>query len=101
MDGSRKSILSIRNLNKHYGGVHALIDVSLDLYRGEQLFIVGDNGAGKSSFVNVLAGIILPDEGSELYYEGERMRLKTPRDAMNYGISTVFQDLSLCNNLNA
>lgn len=101
MPEKNSPVISIHHLNKHYGGVHALIDVDLELYAGERLFIVGDNGAGKSTLVNVLSGIIQADIGSEIYFQQKLIQLKRPKDSLDLGIATVYQDLALCNNLNA
>ena len=98
---SEKPILSIRGLTKDYGGVRALNDVSLDIYEGELLFIVGDNGAGKSTLVNILSGVVSPNAGSEILFEGQPAGIDSPRRAQKLGIFTVYQDLSLCNELNA
>ena len=101
MPEKNSPVISIHHLNKHYGGVHALIDVDLELYAGERLFIVGDNGAGKSTLVNVLSGIIQADIGSEIYFQQKLIQLKRPKDSLDLGIATVYQDLALCDSLNA
>ena len=94
-------IIELRHLTKDYGGVRALSDVSLDIHEGELLFIVGDNGAGKSTLVNILSGVVTPNTGSEIHFERQAVHLGTPKQAQSMGIFTVFQDLSLCNDLNA
>ena len=94
-------ILSIRSLTKDYGGVRALNQVNLDLYEGELLFIVGDNGAGKSTLVNILSGAVLPNSGCQITFEGNAVQINSPKKAQQLGIYTVYQDLSLCNQLNA
>jgi ABC-type sugar transport system ATPase subunit len=78
--------------------VQALTDVSLELRAGEVTALVGDNGAGKSVLIKTISGIHGPDDG-EIFWEGEQVRIRTPRDAAALGIETVFQDLALCNNL--
>lgn len=96
-----KPILSLRGVTKHYGGVRAVHDINLDIYEGELLFIVGDNGAGKSTIVNMLSGCTLPDAGSEILFDGKPAGITNPRKAQDKGIYTVYQDLSLCDQLNA
>ncbi len=83
-------IIEIRNLEKWYSGVHALKDVSLDIYPNEALGLVGDNGAGKSTLINILSGTQKPD-GGKIRLEGEEVRFSNPRDAMNRGIETIYQ----------
>jgi ABC-type sugar transport system ATPase subunit len=93
-------ILSLRNIRKSYGSVLALKDASLDVYGGEVVALVGDNGAGKSTLVKVMAGATRFDSG-EYKIEGTPAKIKQPSDATGLGIQTVYQDLSLCNNLDA
>jgi len=83
-------IIEIRNLHKWYSGVHALKGVSLDFRRGEALGLVGDNGAGKSTVINILSGVQRADAG-EILVDGKPVRIATPRDAMNLGIETIYQ----------
>jgi ABC-type sugar transport system ATPase subunit len=97
---TRVPILSLRNIRKSYGSVHALRDASLDVHGGEIVALVGDNGAGKSTLVKVMAGVTKFDSG-EYEMDGKPARIRTPSDATALGIQTVYQDLSLCNNLDA
>lgn len=94
-------IITLRGLAKNYGGVRALSGVDLDLHEGELLFIVGDNGAGKSTLVNILSGAITPNPGGEITFDGRPVQIQNPKAAQQLGIYTVYQDLSLCNDLNA
>lgn len=87
-------VLEFRGVSKHFGAVRALSNVSLALYAGEVLGLVGDNGAGKSTFVNLASGTLQPDEG-EILVDGVSHRFTTPADARAVGIETVFQMLSL------
>jgi simple sugar transport system ATP-binding protein len=83
-------IIEIRNLHKWYSGVHALKGVSLAIRRGEALGLVGDNGAGKSTVINILSGVQRADKG-EILVDCKAVRIATPRDAMNLGIETIYQ----------
>lgn len=91
-------ILSCRNLEKWYSGVHALKNVSLDIERGEALGLVGDNGAGKSTLIKLLSGVHLPD-GGEIRMDGEPVRISSPRRAMDLGIETIYQYNSMVPNM--
>ncbi|MEZ0074324.1 ATP-binding cassette domain-containing protein [Planotetraspora sp. GP83] len=91
-------MISATDVSKRYGAVQALQGVSLDLRPGEVVALVGDNGAGKSTLVKVIAGAVSPDEGG-LVIDGERVHISNPHDAQRLGISTVYQDLALCENL--
>jgi ABC-type sugar transport system ATPase subunit len=91
-------LLRLRGISKAFGPVQALTTVDLDVRAGEVTALLGDNGAGKSVLVKCIAGIHSPDEG-EIVWEGEHVRLRSPRDAADLGIETVYQDLALCNNL--
>jgi D-xylose transport system ATP-binding protein len=96
-DGSsREPLLRAEGIAKRFGNVRALAGVSLSIYPGEIVALVGDNGAGKSVFVSILSGVRRPDEG-HLYIDGEAVTLSTPAVAHRYGIVTVFQDLALVN----
>ena len=97
---ARVPILSLRSIHKSYGSVHALRDASLDVHGGEIVALVGDNGAGKSTLVKVMAGATKFNSG-EYEIDGKPARIRTPSDATALGIQTVYQDLSLCNNLDA
>ena len=93
-------LLELRGVSKYFGGVRALHEVDLALHAGEVVALVGDNGAGKSTLVKVISGVEHPDTG-EMSVNGEDVRLDNPRTAAGYGIRTVYQDLSLCDNLDA
>ncbi|MEM9060694.1 MAG: ATP-binding cassette domain-containing protein [Pseudomonadota bacterium] len=82
------------DIEKHFGSVIALAGVSFDVQAGECHCLLGDNGAGKSTFIKTMAGVHKPTRG-EIYFEGQPMDFDSPRDAMNAGIATVYQDLAM------
>lgn len=87
-------ILTARGLVKRYGRVTALDHADFDLYPGEILAVIGDNGAGKSSLIKAISGAIKPDEG-EIRMEGKTIQFASPMDARKAGIETVYQNLAL------
>ncbi|MBR2574938.1 MAG: sugar ABC transporter ATP-binding protein [Loktanella sp.] len=87
-------ILQGRGLVKRYGRVTALDHCDFDLYPGEILAVIGDNGAGKSSLIKAMSGAIIPDEGDVLL-EGRKVRFTSPNDARREGIETVYQTLAM------
>jgi simple sugar transport system ATP-binding protein/D-xylose transport system ATP-binding protein len=93
-------ILSLRGITKHFGGVKALTDVSLDLVPGRVTALVGDNGAGKSTLVKVMSGVHRADRG-EYMFDGRKVTASGPAEIADMGVQTVYQDLALCNNLDA
>src|SRR5919198_3873068 len=86
-------LLEVRNVSKYFGSVIALKDISASVGAGRVTCVLGDNGAGKSTFIKILSGVHQHDEG-ELLVEGEETRFGSPRDAKERGIATVFQDLA-------
>lgn len=91
-------LLSVRNLEKRFGGVRALQGASLDIAEGETVALVGDNGAGKSTLVKAIAGVQPADSG-EILLRGQPVSIKSPVDAGKHGIEVVYQDLALANSL--
>ncbi|MFZ5750911.1 MAG: ATP-binding cassette domain-containing protein [Pseudomonadota bacterium] len=91
-------ILETRGLTKHYGGVHALTDADFTLRKGEHVAIMGDNGAGKSTFVRQITGVEQPTRGS-IVFDGREVAFASPIDAREAGIETVFQNLALADDL--
>ena len=87
-------ILEVRNVSKMFGSIIALSDVSCRVYPGEVTCLLGDNGAGKSTLIKILCGVHQPTDG-EYIFEGQPVAFDSPRDALNMGIATVYQDLSL------
>ena len=99
MPEDRRVILETRGLTKHYGGVHALNDADFKMYADEHIAIVGDNGAGKSTFVRNITGVEHRTTG-EVFVDGEPVNFKAPNDARACGIETVYQNLALADHLN-
>ncbi|MCV3210510.1 ATP-binding cassette domain-containing protein [Mesorhizobium sp. YC-39] len=91
---SREPILTTRGLVKRYGRVTALDNADFDLYDGEILAVIGDNGAGKSSLIKAISGAITADEG-EIRLDGKVTSFKSPMEARDAGIETVYQNLAL------
>ncbi|MFK0275665.1 fructose transport system ATP-binding protein [Ensifer sp. KUDG1] len=91
---AQEPILTARGLVKRYGRVTALDQADFDLYPGEILAVIGDNGAGKSSMIKAISGAIHPDEG-EIKLEGQTVNFRSPMDARAAGIETVYQNLAL------
>lgn len=87
-------IIEMRNIEKHFGPVIALNGVSFDIRPGECHCLLGDNGAGKSTFIKTMAGVHKPT-GGEILFGGQAMHFDSPRDAMEAGIATVYQDLAM------
>jgi len=92
------AILEMRNINKSFGAVDVLKDVTFQANAGEVTALVGDNGAGKSTLVKCISGTYLIDSG-EYLFDGKSVRMHTPRDAADLSIEVVYQDLALCDNL--
>ena len=82
--------LSVRGLHKWYGAVHALRGLDLDIPMCQVVGLIGDNGAGKSTFIKILSGVHRQTEG-QILFEGKEARINRPRDAMNLGIETIYQ----------
>ncbi|GAA4922744.1 ATP-binding cassette domain-containing protein [Actinoplanes utahensis] len=93
-----KPLLELRGIDKSFGPVRVLHDVSLSVYPGEVTALVGDNGAGKSTLVKCISGIYPIDAGT-VTFEGREVAVHSPRDAAELGIEVVYQDLALCDNL--
>ena len=87
-------LIEARNLTKYFGSVIALSGISITVRPGEVVCLLGDNGAGKSTLIKTLSGVHPPDEG-EILVEGEPVRFTSPRDALQRGIATVYQDLAM------
>jgi fructose transport system ATP-binding protein len=95
---SEEFILETRNLTKHYGGVHALEGANFQLRQGEHIAVMGDNGAGKSTFVRQITGVEQRTRG-DVIFDGKAVHFAGPLDAREAGIETVFQTLALADDL--
>jgi D-xylose transport system ATP-binding protein len=96
----RTPVVEMRDINVAFGGVHAVRDVSIDLYPGEVVGLVGGNGAGKSTLMRVLSGAHPADSG-EIRVNGAGVSIRNPRDAKAYNIETIYQTLALADNVDA
>src|SRR5690606_34679900 len=94
MPASDVPLIEVRDLVKHFGPVVALAGVSMKVRRGEVLCLLGDNGAGKSTLIKTLSGVHKPTSGTFLV-DGQPVSFSTPRDALDAGIATVYQDLAM------
>jgi simple sugar transport system ATP-binding protein len=94
----REVVLQVKDLTKHYGGIHAVQDVSFDVRKAEVVGLLGDNGAGKSTLVKMISGVTRPTRGS-VFFMGERVDSTSPRELRERGIETIYQDLALADNL--
>lgn len=93
-------LVEMRSISKHFGGLQALTDASLDLYPGEVVGVLGHNGAGKSTLMKILAGAQTASSG-DILINGEVADIRDPNDSRSYGIETIYQELALCGNLDA
>lgn len=96
----QQPLLKVVDLAKHFGGLVAVDHLSMEVYPGEVLGVVGDNGAGKSTLIKMISGVYEPDDG-QIFLEGEEVRFDSPMAARRRGIETIYQDLALCENLDA
>lgn len=94
MSSQHEPIIQMKGIEKHFGSVIALAGVSVDVFPGECHCLLGDNGAGKSTFIKTMSGVHKPTKG-EILFEGKPMHFTDPRDAIAAGIATVYQDLAM------
>ncbi|WP_412551090.1 ATP-binding cassette domain-containing protein [Shimia sp. MIT910701] len=94
MNPEHAPIIQMKNIEKHFGRVIALAGVSVDIFPGECHCLLGDNGAGKSTFIKTMSGVHKPTKG-EILFEGQQMHFADPRDAISAGIATVHQHLAM------
>ena len=100
MSKSGTPLVEMRDISIAFGGIKAVDHVSIDLYPGEVVGLLGHNGAGKSTLIKCLSGAYQADAG-ESYVNGEKAEISNPRDARSYNIETIYQTLALADNLNA
>jgi D-xylose transport system ATP-binding protein len=93
-------LVEMRNMQKAFGGIRAVDGVSIDLYPGEVMGVLGHNGAGKSVLMKMLSGAI-PRDGGQILINGREAVINNPRDARKYNIETIYQTLALADNLDA
>ncbi|MDX5350972.1 MAG: ATP-binding cassette domain-containing protein, partial [Paracoccaceae bacterium] len=93
-------LVEMRDISIAFGGIKAVDHVTVDLYPGEVVGLLGHNGAGKSTLIKCLSGAYQPDSG-EIFINGERAEIRNPRDARGYNIETIYQTLALADNLDA
>ncbi|MAN13296.1 ATP-binding cassette domain-containing protein [Alterinioella nitratireducens] len=93
-------LVEMRNMSISFGGIKAVDNVTVDLYPGEVVGLLGHNGAGKSTLIKMLSGAYAPDAG-EIFINGEKATITNPRDARRYNIETIYQTLALADNLDA
>jgi D-xylose transport system ATP-binding protein len=98
MSDTAPPIVEMQSISKRYGGVQALAEASLEIYTGEVHALVGDNAAGKSTLIKILAGAVARDAGV-IRFQGVPAEIDSPRTAKALGIETVYQDLALADNL--
>ncbi len=93
-------MIEMNNISLRFGGNQALDDVSVNLYPGEVVGLLGHNGAGKSTLIKVLSGAYQADSG-EIKIEGKHVEIKSPQDSQRHGVETIYQTLALADNLDA
>src|SRR5437588_9166839 len=93
-------ILQVKDLYKRFGGLVAVDHVSLDIHPGEVVGLLGDNGAGKSTLIKMISGAYKAD-GGQILLNGEAVAFSTPLEARRRGLETIYQELALCDNLDA
>ncbi len=93
-------LVEMKNIELAFGGIKAVDDVTVDLFAGEVVGLLGHNGAGKSTLIKILSGAYQADAG-EIYVNGELAAIRNPRDARSYNIETIYQTLALADNLDA
>lgn len=99
-DTSQTPLVQLKDISISFGGIRAVDHVSLDLYPGEVVGLLGHNGAGKSTLIKILSGAYQKD-GGEIWIEGQKADIQSPRDARDYNIETIYQTLALADNLDA
>lgn len=94
-----KNVLELKHIRKKYGNHLVLDDVAFRLRKGEVHALVGENGAGKSTLIKIISGVVKPEPGAQIYVDGELMRRINPAGMLEKGITVMYQDISLFQNL--
>jgi D-xylose transport system ATP-binding protein len=100
IDRSGTPLCEMRDMQKAFGGIRAVDHVTVNVYPGEVVGILGHNGAGKSVLMKMLSGAYQRD-GGQIFVNGEEVQINNPRDARAYNIETIYQTLALADNLDA
>ncbi len=100
VDAKPTPLVEMRDIRVAFGGLHAVDGVTVDLYPGEVVAVVGGNGAGKSTLIKTLSGAHRCDSG-QIFVDGKPVTIDTPRDAKEFGIETIYQTLALAENIDA
>ena len=100
IDRTGTPLVEMRDISISFGGIKAVDHVSVDLYPGEVVGLLGHNGAGKSTLIKCLSGAYQKDSG-EILINGKPATITNPRDARHYNIETIYQTLALADNLDA
>jgi D-xylose transport system ATP-binding protein len=95
-----RPLVQMNDIRVSFGGVHAVDGVSVDLYPGEVVALVGGNGAGKTTLIKTLSGAHKADSG-QIYVQGQPVTINNPRDARSFGVETIYQTLALADNIDA
>lgn len=91
-------LLEVKNITKRFGGLTAVDNVDMQIYPGEVVGILGDNGAGKSTLIKVISGVYHAEAG-QIFFEGRRIKISNPMEALKIGVETIYQDLALAENM--
>jgi D-xylose transport system ATP-binding protein len=97
---ARVPLVELRDIRVAFGGIHAVDGVTIDLYPGEVVALVGGNGAGKSTLIHTLSGAHPADSG-QIFINGQPVTISVPRDAQQFGVETIYQKLALADNIDA
>jgi len=100
MTNTGTPLVNLKDISISFGGIKAVDQVSVDLYSGEVVGLLGHNGAGKSTLIKCLSGAYNADSG-EVFISGEKVIINNPRDARDQNIETIYQTLALADNLDA
>ncbi|MBA3063460.1 MAG: sugar ABC transporter ATP-binding protein, partial [Atribacteria sp.] len=97
-NSNSKELLRMTGINKYFGKVHALEDIDFKINEAENVGLVGDNGAGKSTLIKIISGYHRAEKG-QIYFEGKKIRISSPKDSRALGIETVYQEQALAPDL--